>query len=316
MSQAVLLATSALFLVFATTLTLSLRRTVGLEFERAFNMLEALYRADEDLHRSVSSERVLQALVEVASTYLGAEKSILLVWEPAEELFVVRASHGYDEEALRAVAIGPGESSIAEVMRTGRCAVVADAARLDTASRCLVPSEKVGAMAHVPIRIADRIFGILSLCYARPRSFDGDDLRLLSALGGRAASAIENARLYEQMEEAATLEERQRLARELHDAVTQTLFSASLIAEVLPRIWQRAPDQGRQRLEELRQLTRGALAEMRALLLELRPASLAEARLGDLLHQLAEATTGRSRIPVSVLVQGPCDLPPAVKVSL
>jgi signal transduction histidine kinase len=63
-------------------------------------------------------------------------------------------------------------------------------------------------------------------------------------------------------------------------------------------------------------LTRGALAEMRTLLLELRPAALVEAELGDLLRQLAESITGRARVPVTVAVEGDCSLPPEVKVAL
>jgi len=65
---------------------------------------------------------------------------------------------------------------------------------------------------------------------------------------------------------------------------------------VLPRIWDRNPEDGRRRLEELRQLTRGALAEMRTLLLELRPSALIEVELHDLLKQLGDAFAGRSRI--------------------
>jgi signal transduction histidine kinase/ligand-binding sensor domain-containing protein len=117
---------------------------------------------------------------------------------------------------------------------------------------------------------------------------------------------------------AAVAAERSRLARELHDAVSQTLFSASLIAEVLPRLWERNQDEGRRRLEEIRQLTRGALAEMRTLLLELRPSALIEAELGDLLRQLAESITGRARVPVRLEVQGEpsCSLPSDLKVAM
>jgi len=85
---------------------------------------------------------------------------------------------------------------------------------------------------------------------------------------------------------------------------------------VLPRIWERNPDEGRHRLEELRELTRGALAEMRTLLLELRPSALVDAQLGDLLRQLAESITGRARVPVTVTVEGQRPLPSEVKVAL
>jgi signal transduction histidine kinase len=118
--------------------------------------------------------------------------------------------------------------------------------------------------------------------------------------------------------EAAVAAERSRLARDLHDAVSQTLFSASLIAEVLPRLWERNQNEGRRRLEEVRELTRGALAEMRTLLLELRPSALIEAEIGDLLRQLAESITGRARVPVTLEIEGElsCSLPPDVKVVL
>ncbi len=111
-------------------------------------------------------------------------------------------------------------------------------------------------------------------------------------------------------------EERNRLARELHDAVSQTLFSASLIAEVLPRLWKRNPDEGMRQLEEVRQLTRGALAEMRTLLLELRPTAIIEAELPHLISQLAESISSRTRIPVTVSTEGDCSFPADVKVVL
>jgi PAS domain S-box-containing protein len=119
-----------------------------------------------------------------------------------------------------------------------------------------------------------------------------------------------------QAREQAAVAERTRLARDLHDAVSQTLFSASLIADVLPRIWEKDAGEGRRRLEEVRQLTRGALAEMRTLLFELRPAALADAELADLLRQLAESVTGRARVPVSTRMEGQCRLEADTKIAI
>ncbi len=106
-----------------------------------------------------------------------------------------------------------------------------------------------------------------------------------------------------------------RRADELCDAVTQTLFSASLIAEALPALWERDPEEARQSLTELRQLSRGAIAEMRTLLLELRPASLASADLGDLLRQLADASAGRTCAQITVTTQSLQALPSDVRIA-
>jgi signal transduction histidine kinase len=93
------------------------------------------------------------------------------------------------------------------------------------------------------------------------------------------------------------------------------LFSANLIADVLPVIWQRSPEKGAEGLAELRQLTRGALSEMRTLLAELRPSALTTAPLEDLLRQLAEAASGRIRFQVNLQFHGKADLPVDVKLA-
>ena len=127
---------------------------------------------------------------------------------------------------------------------------------------------------------------------------------------------LANERLREKAAQDAVTAERTRLARDLHDAVTQTLFSTTLIADVLPDIWAMNPDEGKRRLEEVRQLTRGALAEMRTLLVELRPNALVEVPLPTLLRQLTEALIGRSRISIQLSVEGERKLPADVQVGL
>ena len=139
----------------------------------------------------------------------------------------------------------------------------------------------------------------------------------LEGMVAERTAELENvqAQLIDQAQETAVIAERRRIARDLHDEVTQTIYSASLIAQVLPQVWERSPEEGRRNLNKLRQLVRGALAEMRTLLFELRPSALENADLEALLPQLADAFTGRTRIPVEVTVDGSHQVPAEVKTA-
>jgi two-component system nitrate/nitrite sensor histidine kinase NarX len=165
----------------------------------------------------------------------------------------------------------------------------------------------------VPLIVKDQVVGMLTIDHRDPDHYSSSHAELALAFANQAAVAIENARLYEAAEHAAIAAERNRLARDLHDAVTQTLFSATMIADVLPRIWERNPEQGQLRLEELRQLTRGALSEMRTLLVELRPAALVDTDLGDLIGHLVNALIARIRIPVDFECNCDYNPPPEIK---
>ena len=290
------------------------------EIERRRQELEALYRADEELYRHLRLDEVLQALVDIAVNILQADKSSLSVWDDdRRERLVVRAARGFRPEALAQMTVAPGDgTTVGHVAATGEPVIVQDT-RVDPrfANRAsITAAEGIRSSMHVPIKIGGELFGVFSVDYVQPHAFGSDEQRLYIALAQRAALPIQNAQLYEQAQELAVVEERSRLARDLHDAVTQTLFSASLIAEALPPIWESDRDEGRQLLAEMRRLSRGALAEMRALLLELRPAAVVEASLGDLLRQLAEAVTGRKDVSVTVTVEGECELPSDVHVAL
>lgn len=180
----------------------------------------------------------------------------------------------------------------------------------------IAPDVEQGFMepgALLPLRLRDRILGVLVIIGAEGERFSPEQLALFKSIADQLSVAVENARLYGQAEQAAIASERNRLARDLHDAVSQTLFSASLIADVLPKLWERDPETGKRKLDELRVLTRGALAEMRTLLLELRPSSLIELDLADLLRHLSNAFTGRTRIPLALNVEGLADPPLEVK---
>ena len=145
------------------------------------------------------------------------------------------------------------------------------------------------------MRIGDQQIGFLVAESAMKGFFTDGHGDRLRAIADQAAAAISNARLAGQVSGLAAAEERQRLARELHDAVNQTLWTAALTADSLLR---EAGEESplRPRLERLRQLTRGALAEMRTLVLELRPAELSEAPLHELLEGLVTALESRKSL--------------------
>lgn len=159
----------------------------------------------------------------------------------------------------------------------------------------------------IPLASRERVFGFVRLSWTRPHAFTPRHAELATAFATQAAIAFENARLFDLAQQHAAIEERQRLARELHDSVTQSLFSITLYARAAEiGLTQAGIDLdgtlGRS-IGQLRVLTQGALAEMRALIFELRPDALAEEGLVAALQRQAAALTARQNLPI--VVDGP-----------
>lgn len=173
----------------------------------------------------------------------------------------------------------------------------------------------VQAWMWVPVAVKNRVIGSVGIAHVEKDYFTAHHADLALTVANQAAITLINAELYEHAQALAVLQERQRLAQNLHDAVNQSLFSAGLIADVLPRLWDRDQDEARRSLIDLRRLTRAAQAEMRALLAELRPSALTDTDIGDLLHLLGNALSGRLNIPVKVNVAQDVILPTEVQVA-
>jgi signal transduction histidine kinase len=270
---------------------------------------------------------VLDHIIDQARRMLGAEATVLHQIERERRFVAIQASSGLPD-ALEGIRAIPFDASWAdEAILSRRPYLIPDLEEMAGAEEGAdddplvkqwldVTGEYYRSFLAVPLIVEGQVDHCIAFYYTEPQALSEEELGLAVTLADQAALAIENAQLHEHAKELAVVEERQRLARDLHDAVSQTLFSASLIAETLPDLWAISPDEVAELLLKLRQLTRGALAEMRALLMELRPAALAEASLKELLRQLAQAATGREGIPVSVTVEEPCDLPGDVRIAL
>lgn len=156
---------------------------------------------------------------------------------------------------------------------------------------------------------------LVTLTHAAERIRQGK-ADVIPVLSGTAEVASLSTSLHQLIQDltTATVAERNRIARELHDSVIQTLFSTSMLADVLPQVWESDPAKGKEKLEELRRAVRGALAEMRTLLMELRPSAIADAHMQQLIRQLVDSTMGRTGIDVTWRIEGEVDLPAERKV--
>ena len=167
-----------------------------------------------------------------------------------------------------------------------------------------------------PLSIRRSNIGVLGVAVEEPsQDFIMRHEVLVERMALDLANLTQDAIVLDQALELAAVEERDHLARDLHDSITQTLFSATLLAEVLPQIWRNDPELGLQRLNVLQQLTRGALVEMRTFLLELRPSALMKTPLSDLLKQLSEAVTIRSGLSFKLFIEKIPILPEDVQIN-
>lgn len=286
------------------------------ESERRQRLAEGLADVLAALNAKRSLDDVLNLVVRRARRLLAAQAAAIYSLEGPGETLRVHATQGLIGALFSETSSAAIRALLQEAIAQRRPVVTAetcpDASRhRDSASQ----AEEGGSFLAAPILLADLPYSALVVYHCGPRPLTVEDKELCAIMAAQAALAVENSRLRAEVEAAARDAERTRLARELHDSVTQALFSASLISETLPRVWERRPQEARRALDELCQLTHGALAEMRTLLLELRPAALLAQPLDALIAQLADAMSARTRIPVVTAMACDCALPEDVKLA-
>jgi signal transduction histidine kinase len=265
-----------------------------------------------DFDRSLPD--LLAAVIEQAGQLLGSDGACVYRLDAASGALSVAASAGAAPR-MGDVPVASREQELVVRALAERAPIALPAERRvdGNGSR---DAESASTLLAVPLLVRQEPYGVLALIYREPQPFTDLDVRLAASFGGQVALAIENARLRAEVERSAAAAERSRLARDLHDSVTQSLFAASLKAEAVRRRWRPDSAEARRNVEDVERLTRGALAEMRTLLLEMRPHALTESSLGPLLEQLVAATEGRTFIDVEVSVGAGVKLPPDVTLAL
>jgi signal transduction histidine kinase len=173
---------------------------------------------------------------------------------------------------------------------------------LNTSQLGFTLEEDQGCLLVVPLRDKGKIMGALTISH-KNRQFTDEDLLITSRFADPAAIAIENARLYQQLERVAIIEERNRLARELHDSVTQSLYAVTLYAEAATRLLSSGDLAGaNDNLKALSQTAQEAVKEMRLLIFELRPPVLEKEGLVAAIQARLEAVEGRAGLKTELVV--------------
>jgi signal transduction histidine kinase len=180
------------------------------------------------------------------------------------------------------------------------------------------------AWMAVPLKSREAVMGVLRVDHEEPDFFDAERIRLLTAVGSQTGLAMRHAQLLAQQKDQAVVAERNRIARDLHDAVSQTLFAANVIAGTLGRLAARllegedacAAAALQQQAEALERLNKGALSEMRLLMFELRPDALQHLPLADLLQHAIDALACRGSIDVTHRLAREDRLPSATRIQI
>jgi len=228
--------------------------------------LQTLLAAQQAIASSLEPNLVVQLLADEARRLISAEMSAVYLFKKKHlEIFAV--SGGF-RKSLLGHSVPVGDSIAGKVVECGQPMLVEDTHQAGCNYSPVVERFTVRSVLAVPLRIKQRTIGTVLVANRSLRNFSPDSVCFLELLAAGAAVAIENARRYIYAQQSAALEERHRLERKLQGSVSQPLFSASLIADILPRLWDLNPLEGRSRMEELRQITRGVLVEVRRLLMD------------------------------------------------
>ncbi|MEO8540540.1 MAG: GAF domain-containing protein [bacterium] len=265
---------------------------------RVFEM-DALYRAYDGFHQSLELHQVLDALALSAVEAIGADRSAALIYQesPPFELTLGAAAGVTAAERMALIESLKGvDTSSFRGLREPR--FTSDTTTEPREVQGIVRAAGIVSVIDVPITIAGRSFGLFGVGWTRQHSITQGEVRLATALAQQAAVAIENARLYERAQFAASLEERQRLARELHDSVSQALYGISLGTRTARALVEKDPARAIEPLEYVSSLAEAGLAELRALIFELRPESLSTEGLVAALEKQFAALQARHGIEV------------------
>jgi len=259
---------------------------------------QGVQRVTTSLLRKHTLKEVLEIICNEALNLTDATGSAVLLMEGNDTLQITSAVG----EILSAMDKLPVQGSLAgRAVLSGEPTLFNDVARMNLE---YLRDRGIQSLLAAPLKVESTTLGVLDVIN-KVGGFTREDVRIISLFADQAAIVIEQTQLHQQVEQMAVMEERQRLSRELHDSVTQALYSVNLYAEAARRALKAGKkDVSLENLKNLREMTREALLEMRLLVFELHPSILEKEGLVAALQARLAAVESRSGLKTEINVDG------------
>jgi signal transduction histidine kinase len=296
----------------ATTVLARQNAALYTELRRRLAESESFNRVLVSLLQKTVLEQVLDIVCTEAQSLIGATGSAVLLLTDQAWLEV---KHRLGKP-LAAVEPVPVDGSLAgQVVRQGAPVLLNDPANLERAQVYQWPTD-LSALLAVPLHVNGGVIGVLDVVN-KAGGFTEEDIPVMSVFANQAAMAIEHARLQQQAEQLAVLGERQRLARELHDSVTQSLYSVTLYANAAALALAAGKgDVTASYLQELQETAQEGMRDMRLLIFQLHPPVLETEGLVAALQARLAAVEGRAGLQIEFRIEGERRLPLAIEGEL
>ncbi len=222
----------------------------------------------ESLNLDVVLYRALDRVLEVTS----AESGEMFLWDEQSQEMVKRVHAGIFPEAFQEkTRFRMGEDFAGAVAQSGEPIVVQDLSQDPRLLRAKVREKGFRSLTSVPLRSKNAIIGAINIASLSPQGFTSEDMQLLTSIGNQIAMAIENASLHEKMQGMAALEERERIAREMHDGLAQVLSFVNIKTQAARQFLATGQEaQAETQLKQLEDIAQNAYTDVREVILGLR----------------------------------------------
>jgi PAS domain S-box-containing protein len=256
------------------------RKIAERALQKAHNELHVLYEIASLTSEVKDLEFILERALHRILAAMRSDGGVIHLWDEQRKQLMVSAMHEIESADF------PDPSFVQQVYDIGQ--------------PCFSPAPH--EYLSVPMRAKGQVYGVITLLIDHRTQVSQDEIALLTSIADQIGIAVENARLYEQSKQLAISEDRRRLARDLHDSVTQSLYSLTLFAEAGQRLM-RVGDHERveKYLDRLGKTAQDALREMRLLLYELRPLAFQSGKLIEAIQQRLDAVERRAGLSAHLI---------------